>query len=120
MQITLELPDELVSQLNPLADKLPQIFELGLRELNASAQSGFSGAAEVLEFLAALPSPEEIIALRPSEALQAQISSLLEKNRNQGLTSVEEQTWQQYQYIEHLVRIAKARALIKIKQHNAA
>jgi len=86
MQITLDLPDELVSRLSPLEDKLPQILELGLRELNASSQMGFTGVAEVLEFLATLPTPEEIIALRPSEALQTQISNLLEKNRTQGLT----------------------------------
>lgn len=61
-------------------------------------------------------SPEEIITLRPCETLQAQIDFLLEKNRTQGLTADEEQTWQQYQYLEHMVRIAKARALIKLKQ----
>lgn len=116
MQITLDLPGELVAQLTSLEDKLPQILQLGLRELNASTQVGFTGAVEVLEFLAKLPSPEEIIALRPSEALQTQISGLLEKNRTQGLTTDEEQTWQQYQYLEHLVRMAKAQALIKLKQ----
>lgn len=116
MQITLEIPDELGSQLSLLEEQLPQILELGLRELNASTQIGFTGAAEVLEFLANLPSPQEIIALHPSEAMQAQISSLLEKNRTQGLTPAEEQIWQQYQYLEHLVRIAKAQAFFRLKQ----
>jgi hypothetical protein len=46
--------------LSAMKDQLPQILELGLREWNADAQSGFSGLAEVLEFLASLPSPEEI------------------------------------------------------------
>jgi hypothetical protein len=115
MQITFDLPDELVSRLSPLEDKLPQILELGLRELNASSQMGFTGAAEVLEFLATLPTPEEIIALRPSEALQAQISNLLEKNRTQGLTPAEEQMWEQYQYLEHLIRMAKAKAYLRLK-----
>jgi hypothetical protein len=119
MQITLELPDEFVSQLLSLEDQLPHILELGLRELNASTQTGFTGTAEVLEFLAKLPSPEEIIALRPSEALQAQIKTLLEKSKTQGLTPAEEQLWQQYQYLEHLVRIAKAQALIKLKRENS-
>lgn len=119
MQITLELPDDLVSQLSSLEDKLPQILQLGLRELNAGAQVGFTGAAEVLEFLATLPSPEEIITLRPSETLQTQINHLLEKNRTQGLTAEEEQSWQQYQYLEHLVRLAKAQALIKLKQRTS-
>ncbi len=119
MQIMLNLPDELVTQLLPLEDKLPQILQLGLRELNAGAQVGFTGAAEVLEFLAGLPTPEEIMALRPSEALQDQINSLLERNRTQGLTAEEEQSWQQYEYLEHLVRIAKGQALIRLKQREA-
>ncbi|MEP0787545.1 hypothetical protein NDI42_00470 [Funiculus sociatus GB2-C1] len=116
MQITLDLPEELVSQLNSLGDKLPQILELGLREFNASSQTGFAGVAEILEFLATLPTPEEIIALRPSEALQAQISSLLENNRTQSLTLAEAQSWEQYQYLEHLIRLAKAKAYLKLKK----
>ena len=76
MQVTLNLPDDLATQLSLMEDKLPQILELGLRELDASTQSGFSGAADVLEFLASLPAPEEIITLRPSTALQTQISIL--------------------------------------------
>jgi len=115
MRVTLDIPEELATRLSLLEDKLPQILELGLRELNAISQKGFAGMAEVLEFLAQLPTPEEIIALRPSEALQAQITSLLEKNRTQGLTPSEEQAWEQYQYLEHLVRIAKAKAFLKLK-----
>jgi hypothetical protein len=59
--ITLELPDGLAQRLQPVADQLPEILELGLRELNAAGQSGFQGAAELLEFLAGLPTPEEIL-----------------------------------------------------------
>ena len=40
MQVTFDLPDEVVTQLQPFEDKLPQILELGLRELNAIAQEG--------------------------------------------------------------------------------
>ena len=116
MQVTFELPDDVAAQLHPLEDKLPQILELGMRELNANTQSEFSGVAEVLEFLASLPTPEAIIALRPSEVLQAQLSALLEKNRTVGLTTTEEQLWQGYQYLEHVVRMAKARAFLKLKE----
>lgn len=116
MQVTLDLPDDVVTQLQPFEDKLPQVLALGLRELNAITQEGFSGVAEVLEFLASLPTPEAIIALRPSETLQSQITTLLEKNRTVGLTSTEEQLWRGYQYLEHIVRIAKARALLKLKE----
>ncbi|RUT01290.1 hypothetical protein DSM106972_068410 [Dulcicalothrix desertica PCC 7102] len=88
-----------------------------MRELNASSQNGFSGTTQILEFLAQLPSPEEILALRPSEELRTQIDTLLEKNRNTGLTPEEEQIWQQYEYLEHLVRKVKAKALLKLKSN---
>ena len=68
MHITIDIPQELVSRLSPLEDhKLLQILELGLRELNASSQKGFSGSAEVLEFLATLPTPEEIMKMMRSQ-----------------------------------------------------
>jgi uncharacterized protein YnzC (UPF0291/DUF896 family) len=58
---------------------------------------------------------KEILSLRPSDALQSRVRELLEKNREEGLTPAEEQEWQQYEYLEHLVRMAKARALLKQK-----
>jgi hypothetical protein len=64
MQVTFDLPDEVITQLRPFEDKLPQIIELELRELHAIAQEGFSGMSEVLEFLASLPSNEAVIAKR--------------------------------------------------------
>jgi hypothetical protein len=115
MQISVEISDELALRLTPLQDQLPQILELGLREWNRTTRSGFSGLTDVLEFLANLPTPEDILALKPSEALQQQISALLEKNRAVGLTLEEERSWQQYEYVEHLVRLAKAKALLRLR-----
>lgn len=111
--MTLELPDELAMQLRPLVDRLPRILELGLREFNASNEGGFQGAADVYNFLASLPTPEEIIALQPSDSLQNRVQALLQKNREGELSAEEELEWQQYEYLEHLVRIAKAKALNK-------
>src|SRR5436305_1980652 len=94
--ITVDVPDELAEQLRPVTDRLPRILELGLRELQASASGGYVGSAEVLELLAGLPAPEDILALRPAEALQVRVSQLLEKNRLGGLTPEEEEEWNQY------------------------
>ena len=113
--VTVELPRDLAQRLQPISDRLPDILEMGLRQWQAAGQPGFQGTAEILELLATLPSPEEILALRPSEALQARVQALLEKNREEGLTPAEEREWQQYEYLEHLVRMAKARALLKQK-----
>ena len=113
MEMTVKLPEELVTRLRYLEDQLPQILELGLREFNA--QPGFKGLSEVLETLAQLPTSEEVLTLRPSEQLQHRIDTLLEKNRNEGLELAEEQEWARYEYLEHLVRRAKAHAALKRK-----
>ncbi len=115
MDITLNIPEELANRLRHLEDQLPQILELGLREFKATARPGFEGVAEVVEILAGLPTPEKILALHPSEKLQARITALLEKNRIEGLLPDEKQEWAQYEYLEHLVRLAKANAALKLK-----
>ena len=112
--ITLSLPDDLASQVRAHQEEIPKILELGLRELNAAAQSGFDGAADVLELLAALPSPEEILKLRPSARLSARVSELIEKSRTGAMTARDEEDWERYEYLEHLVRMAKAAAQLKL------
>ena len=115
MMSSIQIPDELANRLKPLEKQIPHIIELGLRRFNATEQTNFEWADEVLEFLASLPEPEDILKFRPSDRLQTRISQLLEKNRNTGLSPNEEIEWEHYQYLEHLVRIAKARALQKLK-----
>jgi hypothetical protein len=110
--ITLQIPDELAERLRGREDQLAQILELGLRELNSTA--GFAGASDVLELLASLPTPEDILALRPSERLQRRIDELVEKSRAGGLSEAEEAEWERYEYLEHLVRMAKAKAQQKM------
>lgn len=114
MQITLDIPEELFIKLGRLDQSALQVLELGVNELIARPQPGFMGFAEVLDFLANLPTPEEILALRPSPSLQAQIDRLSEKYQAQTLTPAEQQLWQQYEYLEHVIRIAKAKAYLKL------
>lgn len=111
---TLSLPDDLASQIEARRQQFPKILELGLRELNASGQSGFDGAADVLELLAALPPPQEILKLRPSPRLAAWVAQVIDKNRQGAMTALDEEEWERYEYLEHLVRMAKAAAQLKL------
>jgi len=116
--ITVQVPDELAERLRGREDQLAQILELGLRELNSTlepAGAGFAGAADVLELLANLPEPKDILTLRPSEPLQRRIDELLEKGRAGSLSDQEEAEWERYEYLEHLVRMAKASAQVKMR-----
>lgn len=113
--ITLDLPDDLAERLRSLTERLPRILELGLRQLDKSSPSEFTGVADVLEFLAGLPSPEETLALHPTPSLEARVRELLEKSRTVGLSPSEEDEWRRYEYVEHLVRLAKAKAALKLQ-----
>jgi len=111
--ITLQIPDDLAERLRGHEPQLAQILELGLREL--SAGQGFAGAAALLELLATMPDPKVILDLRPAPELQQRIDALLEKSRAGSLNSTEEAEWDRYEYIEHLIRVAKASAQAKLR-----
>ena len=68
----------------------------------------------VLEFLAALPTPEEIVHLRPSPRLAARVAELIEKSKAGEMTPQDEEDWERYEYLEHLVRMAKAAAQLRL------
>lgn len=117
-KIELNIPEYLAGRLHLYNNQIPQILEFGLRELNAVEQSDYTGSDGVFEFLAGLPSPEDIIDFRPSVKLQYRINELIEKNRFQSLDQNEEKEWEHFQYLEHLVRMAKTKAYVKIKEKN--
>jgi len=115
MQFTVDVPDDLALELRPLTGDLSRILQLGLQAYRASSQQGYEGNAAVLELLANLPTPEEVLALRPNPSLEARIQWLLQKNRDEGLTSAEQAEWKDYEYLEHLVRVAKINAATKLR-----
>lgn len=115
MKVTLDLPDELAADLRQFEHQSATIVAAGLREIKAPGGGIFHGLSPVLEKLAELPSPQEVLALRPSPELQARITDLLRKNREEGLTPEENAEWQRYETVEHLVRLAKARAAAKLQ-----
>jgi hypothetical protein len=119
MATTLTIDDDLANQLSPYASQLSEIIELGIREWQARGEAGYNGTSSVLEKLAALPAPEEVLALRPTPPLQERIDLLLEKSRLSSLSPADQREWDQYQYLEHLVRLAKISAVRKLKATNA-
>lgn len=89
-QLTLSLPDDLATRLAPYEQQLPRMIAEALQRMESDTIGEFSDLRDVLERLAALPTPEEVLQLRPSPTLQFRISELLEKNRVGGLSTDEE------------------------------
>ena len=65
---------------------------------------------EVVDFIAAGTTPQNVINFRPSEAAQARVEDLLAREKDGELTSAEKSELDNYLQIEHLMRLAKARA----------
>jgi hypothetical protein len=64
---------------------------------------------EVADFLAACPSPEELLAYRPSTRAQRRFNALLAKSKNGSLGIDEEWELNQFEHLEMLLQSIKAR-----------
>ncbi|MBK9216320.1 MAG: hypothetical protein IPM59_12155 [Chloracidobacterium sp.] len=65
---------------------------------------------EVVDFIASGTTPKNVIAFRPSKAAQERVSDLLQRDKNSDLTGAERSELDYYMLLEHLMRLAKARA----------
>jgi hypothetical protein len=110
MQITIEVPDRLGEQLQQLGDRLPEVFDRALQELTAAEITAYQDDHQIIELLVSQPSPEVILAIRPTPTLQARMSELLEQNKSGTLSRSEEVELDRYLLLEHWVRLAKAHA----------
>jgi SpoU rRNA methylase family enzyme len=68
---------------------------------------------ELAQFLANL-SPRKVIAFKTSKKSQERVSFLLGKNEERGLSAEENKEMEQYMLIEHIVQLAKAKALLRL------
>jgi hypothetical protein len=64
---------------------------------------------EIVDFLAGM-SPSALIAFRPSEAVQARVVDLIVREKRGEITSEEKDELDSFETLEHLMRLAKARA----------
>jgi hypothetical protein len=65
---------------------------------------------EMIDFITSAPRPEEIISFAPSEKSQKRLEDLQFKRREKGLTDDELHELEQFIMVEHIMRMAKAKA----------
>ena len=65
---------------------------------------------EIVDFIAAGSTPDEVAAFQPSPAVKARASELLERNKSQALAPDEQGELNHFLELEHIMRLAKARA----------
>jgi len=65
---------------------------------------------EIVDFIAAGTTPKAVISFRPSETAQERVADLLAREKESELSPAEKSELDHYMQLEHLMRLAKARA----------
>jgi hypothetical protein len=69
---------------------------------------------ELVDFLAAGSTPASLLQFQPSEETRARVQELIHKEKDSGLLPEEASELDDYLKLEHLMRLAKARARSRI------
>jgi hypothetical protein len=122
VDLTVQVSQAVAERLEPARDRLPALLQQIAQALPSDAvladlslnlgQSPTASPAyiEVLDFLITSPSPRELLAFKVSPATQNRLGDLLEKNREEGLTELEQAELDAFEQIEHVMILLKARA----------
>lgn len=105
--ITIDIPDELSAQLAQVRDRIPELLALSLLQPAVPAHI----YREILDFLASQPTPEEIVAFRPTPEMRARLTALLDRSHNGLLTPSEQAELDEFERIEHVLVLLKAGSL---------
>lgn len=65
---------------------------------------------EIVDFIAAGTSPCDVMAYQPSAAPKARVADLIQQEKTTGLSLEETAELEHYLQLEHVMRLAKARA----------
>jgi hypothetical protein len=69
---------------------------------------------ELVDFIASGTTPSGVIAFQPSEQAKATVADLIRREKTSGLSPEETAQLNHYLEIEHIMRLAKARARQRI------
>lgn len=65
---------------------------------------------EILEFIAAGTTPQEIVNFSVSQETKTRVADLIHREKTTGLTESEKAELDNFMQFEHMMRLAKARA----------
>ncbi len=65
---------------------------------------------EIIDFIAAGTSPDRIVSYQPSKAAKNRVADLTFREKTGGLSPDEKSELDHYLQLEHIMRLAKARA----------
>lgn len=111
--ITLDIPEHLIPTINQIGDQLPLVLEMGISRLAPVSTKAYM---ETIELFAQDPSPQQIAAFRFSDEVEARMSELLQKNREDRLSQAESVELDRLCHLEEQLQLLKAKALLEVNE----
>jgi len=71
---------------------------------------------EIVDFIAAGTTPQSVVDFRPSEETKARVTALIRQEKADSLSPDETAELSHYLHVEHVMRLAKARAHQRLQQ----
>lgn len=115
VEVTIQLPEQLAGRVVPLRQWMPTVLELSLVSLRTPAREV---SAEIIDFLLANPSPDEVMNYHVSERAQLRLQRLLTLNAAGLLGEAEERELDELQRLEHIIIMLKTQVAGQRDQDN--
>jgi hypothetical protein len=71
---------------------------------------------EIVDFIAAGTTPQSVVDFRPSLETKARVADLIQQQKSDALSPDETAELNQYLHVEHVMRLAKARARQRLQR----
>jgi predicted XRE-type DNA-binding protein len=116
-QLTIEVPDALLPELEQVRSQLPTLLTQWItasRVVQSEIQQ--TASQEVLSFLMRQPMPQDILSFKISEVAQGRLKTLLDRNREGGLSEDESLELDSYEQLDQLMQMLKIRAYSIVHQ----
>ena len=99
-----------ISNVGRFSVNLKRLDKLTVKEYPVFVMNTVKAYEEVVDFIAAGTTPQDVVAFRPSRVAQGRVEDLLSREKDGSLSPAEKSELDHYLQLEHLMRLAKARA----------
>lgn len=109
VELTLQIPNSLAQQIQPITNWLPTIIELSVTNFKSSQVKKASD--ELIGFLSNSPTPQKVLKYKISDKSQNRVSELLSANGERTLNSIEEKELDEWSKFNHICIMLSAQTL---------
>lgn len=109
--ITLDVPEQIADDLLRHQDRISEVLELGLKQLTPAPAEIYR---YIFDFLFSEPKSSEILAFRPTPAMEQRLRQLVQREKDGEITDMERVELDEYERIEHFIVMLKSGHLNKL------